>query len=187
MSYKPNITPSMLNPKTDLQNKTPYGVQTNLSVCQLGTPVISWVQFYNDTNNLTIAECVITVNQSPNVTKTKALGKDGSVKTYIGKNDYEITIEGYLFNLTAPGIEGVYPTQRMNMLQSFLNNQGNTFGIQIYSPYLELFDNTGIQWVVITNVEFPQEEGMYSQQKFTIDCISDSYNDAALLYSPYIP
>ncbi len=189
---------------TDIEKKTPYnnGITMTLPQCQLGIPVISWIDFFaadNITKILTIAECLITVTQTPKIVKSYSQGKDGSVKTYVGMDDYQINIDGYLFNLT--DVEGVYPNQKMTALQNILTNQGANFGIKIFSPYLQLFgdpaSNTqninglvspaGIQYIVITNIDCPQEIGGYSQQKFTIEAISDSQNDANILYSPYIP
>lgn len=204
-NFKPIITPAQLSPRTDLQNSTPYGYSTTLASGQLGIPVTSWISFLRnagppteDNIILTIAECLITVSQKPKVIKTYSVGKDYSVKTYIGKEDYEIEIEGYLFNIKADGsssagIEGIYPADRMNTLQTILGNQGQNLGINVFSPVLELFGDvvgryvSGINSIVVTNSEFPQEEGMYSQQKFTISAVSDSLSDSDIIYSPYIP
>lgn len=199
-NFDPIITPAQLSPQSDLQKNTPYGYSSTLASSQLGIPVVSWIDFKDNNGNilLTIAECLITVKQDINLTKTYSSGKDYSVKTYIGKKDYEIEIEGYLFNVNptgtnAGGMDGIYPAQRMNILQSIISNQGTNLGINIFSPVLELFGDTvgsvvtGIDYIVITNCEFPQEEGMYSQQKFTITAVSDSINDSSVIWSPYIP
>lgn len=185
-------------PNSDLQTNNPYGYSSTLATGQLGIPVISWIDFFDNSGNklLTIAECLITVKQGTNLVKTYSSGKDYSVKTYIGRKDFDITIEGYLFNVNADGTSaassiGIYPADRMNSLQSIIANQGVNLGINIFSPYLELFGDyvgnyvTGIDYIVINSCDFAQEEGMYSQQKFTLQCVSDSINDSAILYSPY--
>jgi phage protein U len=128
----------------------------------------------------------MTVNQRPRVSKQYTIGADGSVKTYIGQDDYEITLEGYIFNNSGDGkaaaYDGVYPRERMDKLQNIINGQGTTLGLHVQSPYLDMF---GIDYLVVTNSEFPQEEGGYGQQRFNITCISDSYADSDKLYSPY--
>lgn len=199
-NFDPIITPAQLAPQSDLQKNTPYGYSSTLASGQLGIPQVSWIDFKDNQNNiiLTIGECLITVKQDINLIKTYSSGKDYSVKTYIGKKDYEIEIEGYLFNVnpngtSAGGMDGIYPAQRMNLLQCIISNQGSNLGVNVFSPFLELFGDTvgsvvtGIDYIVITNCEFPQEEGMYSQQKFTITAVSDSINDSSIIYSPYIP
>lgn len=198
LPFIPIILPTQLAPNTDLQNSTPYGYSTNLARSQLGVPVISWIDFFDNSGVkiLTIAECLISVRQRPKVVRTYSAGKDGSVKTWVGKDDYEISIEGYLFNEKANGyidvIEGIYPADRMNTLQTILGNQGVNLGIKVFSPYLELFGDvvgnyvSGINYIVITSIDTPMLEGEYSQQKFIIEALSDSINDSSVIFSPYI-
>lgn len=187
---------------TDYQTKSPFGnYEGTLGTSQLGIPTICWIDFYDQhidplTNAVTyikilsISECLVAVEQNPRINKTYCLGKDGSTKTYIGMDDYNILIDGFVFNVNDDGtsagnMEGVYPKDRMNKLQHLIQNQGSTYGIKIYCPYLEQFGETGIQFIVVTKSSFPQEEGGYSQQKFQITAISDSFNDLDSLYSPY--
>lgn len=180
-----------LPPVSDFDASSPYGIDQSMPYSQLGEKVISWIDFIkNDTfpaeTLLTIAECIITVNQRPRITKQYTIGADGSVKTYIGQDDYEITIEGYIFNNsgdgTAAAYDGVYPRKRMDTFQEIINGQGSTLGIRVYSPYLDLYD---IDFLVVSICEFPQEEGGYGQQKFNLVCQSDTYADSDKIYSPY--
>jgi hypothetical protein len=138
-----------------------------------------------------ISECLITVGQKPMIAKQNAIGSDGNIKTYMGQDDYEIAIEGHLFNINPN--EGQFPFKKMNYLQKIINSQANTLGIKIECPYLKLFgpidssgEPVGINYLVITDCEFPQEVGGYSQQKFKLTCISDSYPDTNNLYSAYV-
>ena len=175
----------------------------NVPTGNLGTnKAISWITFFanlesttdNIDRSITITDCLITVSQDPIIVKQNSIGSDGTVKTYIGQDDFKIQIEGNIHNITAS--EGIYPNGAMIALQNILNDQGINFGIIVDSPYLNMFgsnnytksiDNvTGINFLVITNCEFPQEEGGYSRQKFTITAISDYYNDLDKIYSPYL-
>lgn len=177
---------NLIPPINDIEANTPYGTGGNnqLAVGQLGKKVISWIEFKgagDDDGPLYITNCIIQVEQKPKIVKTNFIGKDGSVITYIGQDVYQISIEGYVDN--KDGIM-IYPISDVDNLLKCIASQGTTLGLNIYSPYLNLFD-TGIDWIVITNYDFPQEMGGYSQQKFTIEAISDHYNDADAIASPY--
>lgn len=206
--YIPIISPEDLSPKSDLENKNPYGLGNGqtLATGQLGIPVTDWIDFFDSSGNkiLTIVECMITVTQNPKVSRSYSVGKDYSVKTFIGMDDYNITIEGYIFNVNKDGtsagnLTGIYPADRVKTLLGLMANQGFNYGISVYSPYLTLFGDspsnpnqsgqkyylTGIDRLVITNIDIPQEEGGYSQQKFSISAISDSAKDINILYAAY--
>jgi hypothetical protein len=180
---------------TDLQNKTPFSIPySDLGKTQLGVPAISWITFNDFIVNgqnipLQISECLISVTQRPRVTKSYCVGKDTSTKTYIGLDDYEINIEGYIYNVSIDGsatnMEGIYPIGRVDALLRALAQQGRTYGLSVDSPKLNIFGDSGIDYIVITDLQLPEEEGQYSQQKFSITAISDSLNDAHSIYSPY--
>lgn len=184
------------NLPTDLEKKSPFGTQrTSLGRTNLGVPAISWISFYGGADNLTellqISECLITVTQNPRIIKQNTISSNGSVKTWIGLEDYEIQIEGYIFNVNPDGssaanMEGIYPKQRMQALNSLIVNQGQNLGISIVCPFLNLFgEEGGIDFVVVSKVDIEQEEGQYSQQKFSMTLESDSYPDSMKIFSPY--
>lgn len=195
---KPIVLPNyaqFIAPTADIDANTSYGqYHSSLGKSQLGVPVISWIDLkdQNDQVVFSISDCLITVSQKPRVVKTFSIGKDGSTKTWIGQDDYLITIDGLITNVNSDGtsaaaMQGIYPSSPMLALQQLIKDQGYNLGIGCYSPYLELFGDSGIQFIVITGANFPQDEGGYSQQRFSIEAISDSYNDADVIYSPYIP
>lgn len=192
-------------PVNDIVNKTPYGISEPLRYSkQLNKPVISWIELSFDPNNfsgvlannnepnyLLITNCLISVSQQPKIVKTDIIGRDGTVKTYLGMDDYRIKIEGYIDNLSG---QMIYPIDDVRLLLTNLLIQGQQLGIQVYSPYLAIWGGNsmpnspspgGIDFIVITNFEMPQEAGKYSQQKFMIEAISDAFNDVDTISSPY--
>lgn len=149
--------------------------------------VVSWIIFKDSSGklgDLRIENCLITVTQQPKIIKTSVIGRDGTVKTYVGQDDYKIEIEGFIDNID--GI-GKYPRKNVDKLLASILNQGKTLGISIESPYLKIFGNNGvgIDFIVVDNYTLPQEVGGYSQQKFTISAISDYYLDTDIINSPY--
>jgi hypothetical protein len=194
----PFTHPGIILQPTDLRTGKPFGIDNNyggLGQTNLGVPSISWITFKNFIVNgqnvpLQISECLITVSQKPRIIKTYCVGKDGSIPTYIGLDDYEIEIEGFIFNVNADGtsaanMEGIYPNTRVTTLLRALAQQGQTYGLNVQCPKLDLFGDSGIDYIIITKLEIPEEEGQYSQQKFTINAISNSLNDGYSIYSPY--
>lgn len=196
MNLFPFTHPDIVPKLTDLQARTPFGIQySNLGITNLGVQAISWITFkdiYTPLNvPLTISECLISVKQTPRIIKQNTISSNGTVKTYLGQDDWVIEIEGYIFNVnlngtSAANMEGIYPAQRMQTLNNILLGQNNTLGLNIECPFLQQFGEAGgIDYIVITNVEFDQEEGIYDHQKFTIEALSDVYPDLLKVYSPY--
>lgn len=188
--FQINIPPTT----PDSENNITYGTQQNTGFpykSSLGTPVQSWCKFLggsysniNDGSVITIptfvlTACLISVKQSKNIVNTKINGRNGTVKTYMGMDDYSIRITGYLL-----GANGVYPAADAKLLRQICNAP---VSLQISCPYLQyIFDPTGkggINWVVITGSDMNQDEGQYSIQKYTIDMLSDDNSDSIITTS----
>lgn len=144
-----------------------------LYMSELGTPVIADVTFqggtYTDNNgaaqtfNDIRLECVLmNVSQAKRIVKTEIDGSDGTVKEYIGLDDYQVVINGIL---TAPN--GQHPTQKIADLSDMLKAP---IGLSVVSRYLQ---NLGIFQLVVESWAMDQEPGGYSKQGFTINAISD--------------
>lgn len=178
-------------PTPDIDLSKPYGSQDlSLRTSSLGLPVISYVEFTDyilkNREPLCITNCLITVEQSPRVIKTYVIGKDKSIKTYIGQEDYTISISARIENTFYNGqkytqTEGIYPREQVDMLVKIVKEQGSELGISIKSPHLEIY---GINRIVVTNINLEEEEGRYGSQKVTITAIDDSYYEDSI-YSPY--
>jgi len=105
---------------------------------------------------------LLTVSRSKRIVKTELQGYDGTVKEYIGADDYQITANGVL-NIG----EHVYPQSAVELLKTICNIPDQ---IPVTSKFLEIF---GIDYVVITDFNFDEQRGNRSEQAFTITMISD--------------
>ena len=149
---------------------------------QLGTVVYSAVIFnagtsLNDNGTIKdtwpdyiVQDCLIRVSQSKKIIVTEIQGRDGTVKEYIGLDDYQVQITGRI-----NGAYGVNPKEETNLLKKVLD-AGQP--IAITSWWLQ---NLGITDIVVKDFDFPQVEGEYSTQYFSINAMSDKVVEAAIV------
>jgi len=139
----------------------------------LGAPVFSDLNIsagsYVDNNGKTISynqikidTVLFDVRQSKNLVFTPIQGSNTTVKEYISDQDYQINIIGVL---SAPN--GQFPFQDMADLIKVLKAP---IPLSINSWYLQLFN---IYNIVITDYDMNMRAGYYSQQAFSISCVSD--------------
>jgi hypothetical protein len=140
----------------------------------LGTPVVADIVFEGGTytddetgrqitfQSVTLATVLVSMSQPKRIIRTEIQGRDGSVKEYIGMDDYQVTIQGVI-----TGANGVYPFQAVAELHKILKAP---ITIPVVSAYLQLFD---IFSLVVVDFSFDQEPGGYSKQNFIINAISD--------------
>lgn len=139
----------------------------------LGTPVITDLTIkggtYTDENgrlvtfqDIILVTVLITVSQSKRIIITDIQGRDGSVKEYIGMDDYQVTINGIL-----TGGNGRYPIEDVSILKEICKAP---ISLQVISRHLQ---NLDIFNIVIKDFVFDQEPGGYSQQVFSLFCLSD--------------
>lgn len=161
------------NPYTD---KVPAGAATDAPLYRsaLGTPVYTNVVIqgadYIDEFGVTqsfadvqLDNVLVTASQSKNIVKTQIQGRNGTVKEYIGKDDFAITIQGAI---NAP--RGQYPLDAVKNLKRMLDAP---IPLAIASWWLQ---NLDIDTIVVEDYDLPQTAGEYSTQYFTINCLSDS-------------
>ena len=139
----------------------------------LGTPVVCDLTFnsvtYTDnagnqrtTPPLTFVTVLLDVSQAKKIITTEIQGRDGTVKEYIGMDDYNISINGII-----TGTNGSYPQNEVNNLKRMLDAP---VAIPVVSTYLTAL---GIYNVVVKEFSFDQEAGGYSKQNFSITALSD--------------
>lgn len=171
----PTTTPVIKN-DNPYQGKIPQGVDPDpaMYLSPLGTPVVADIVFEGGTytddktgrpvtfQSVTLATVLVTINQPKRIVRTEIQGENGSVKEYIGMDDFQISINGVI-----AGTNGSYPFQEVAELHKILTAP---ITIPVVSAYLQLFD---IFNLVITDYTFDQEMGGYSKQTFTINAISD--------------
>ena len=154
----------------------PIGVSKSL-----GTPILSNIIFDKgkilDTNGIevdfwndfTIDDCLITVSQSKKIIVTEIQGRNGTVKEYIGLDDFQVNIVGRLNEAY-----GVNPKEDTKILHKILSSGAP---LAITNWFLQ---NLDINFIVVKDFDIPQLEGMYSTQYFTITAISDRVVEAKI-------
>ena len=124
--------------------------------------------------NFEFERCLISVKQNKNIVETLIMGKNGSIKEYIGLKDYEVKLEAILF-----GKNGQFPADKVEALNKYLQ-YGQV--IPVTCNYLNDFFN--INYILVKDFDINMEIGGFSQQTVTITGISDNKYDADV-FSPY--
>lgn len=170
--------PSILPPQTnqfDGKIKSYTKDKSTLPLSPLGTPVMQDITFksvtYTDfitgyqrvTNDLIFQTVLLTVSQSKKIITTEIQGRDGTVKEYIGMDDYAITVNGII-----TGTNGQNPTNEIIALKNMLKARVAIPVVNAYLNNLEIFN------IVVKDFTLDQEPGGYSKQNFTINCMSDA-------------
>lgn len=149
--------------------------QTTFALSPLGTQVMQEVVFqsvsYTDRNTgrqrktagIKFINILISVSQQKKIITTEIPGRDGTIKEYIGMDDYEIT-----FNGTINGANGHHPADEIIALKDMLIPYLPT---PVVNTYL---NNLGIFHIVVKDFSLDQEAGGYSKQAFTIQALSDA-------------
>lgn len=140
----------------------------------LGTPVVtdltlSFPQYTDVSQNKVISGASVklltilcTVSQAKKIVKTDIDGRDGSIKEYIGMDDYAVTINGII-----TGYNGQRPVEQVLALKKVLDAP---VPLVVVSNYL---NDLGIYNLVVESYDFNQEAGGWSKQDFSITAISD--------------
>jgi hypothetical protein len=175
LRYQLANRPPVVKDDNPYDNKIPQGPANEqpLYLSPLGTPVVADITFvggsYTDENGrtvtfptLTLATVLITVSQPKRIVKTEIQGRNGTVKEYIGMDDWQITINGIL-----TGPNGIYPVEDMSDLRDILKAPITLPVVSRYLQMMEIFN------IVVQDYTLDQEPGGFSKQNFTINAISD--------------
>lgn len=168
---KSNIGDQPSNSKYSIPQGTPK--DTALYTSALNTPVYSNIHFmdveYTDEQGRVIRTdgkiydaVLITVSQAKKIIKTEIQGRNGTVKEYIGMDDYVVQVNGIL-----TGSNGVHPADEIRTLKKMLDAP---VPIDVSCAYLQ---NLGIYQLVTESYDFEQQAGGYSFQTFSITFLSD--------------
>lgn len=161
-------------PKNNFQVSQVDNTDPELYRSLLGTPVYTNIEFlpesyetrtkgqFRDTPRLRYEAVLLSVTQAKKIIKTEIQGRDGTVKEYIGMDDYMVQISGII-----TGANGHFPIDEVALLRQVVEAP---VPIPVASTYL---NNLGINLLVVEDAEFSQEEGGYSFQRFTLNCSSD--------------
>lgn len=122
---------------------------------------------------------IVTVSGSLNVVSTAVAGRDGTVKEIVSVEDYRVNIKCFLTDSIFDSIEnqegfsGIklrndeFPEQRVREIRNLFENKRS---VRVISPYLNIFN---IQYLLITNISFPDLDGITSIVPCELQCISD--------------
>ena len=125
---------------------------------------------------LVIPNMIIEVNQTKNIITTPIQGRDGTVKEFISRGDYLITLSGIITGQMDEqtgqirDIGNVYPTADVQKLITICEVPDS---LEVTSDFLGFFLKEDSR-VVITNYNIPQQIGVRNFQTFTINMLSDT-------------
>jgi hypothetical protein len=168
--------------KTDVQNGFKQGdTPSPKFISKLGTVVYSNIILNagvildengvaDNWEDFRIDDVLLSVSQSKKIVTTEIQGRDGTVKEYIGLDDYQIQINGRL-----NGNYNQNPKELTRQLKIILS-AGQP--LEVTSWYLQNLDITDI---VVKDFNFAQTEGEYSTQYFTINALSDKRFEAKII------
>lgn len=169
--FFPKKTISAKGPDFDNIQVTQFKVQDNVFVVSshtkntlLGLPVFCDMLIedpQNTTIKLNLANPIVSINQSRNITRTTVQGRNGTIKEYIADGDYEIDITAALFSY-----DGTYPLDDMELLAKLCKAPHE---LNVYSFLLDLF---GVRSMVINDYAIAQTT-MPDMQLFTLKALSD--------------
>jgi len=152
----------------------------------LGTPVYSPLELLDRRPNtgivagqlqtgnppllLRIDTTIITISLATNVIKTSIQGRDGTVKEYIGLEDYIIEVEGAI---VSPYLN-VFPEDDVKKLIDWLTRPEQ---VEVASDFLLL---GGITNIVVTDRKISQKLGSRNEVPFSFSAISDRSEEIIL-------
>ena len=156
----------------------PPGGTTSL----LGLPAFVQVNFHaarnlatgDFANGLALLDPIVTVGQQMNVVRTAITGRRGTVKEYIGQDDYAVTIRAILATDPKADNRFAYPLPEVKALRALVE-----LGVALpVSGFL--LDTYGIKSLVVTNVRYESLPGFVNLQAYEIECLSDEPIELAL-------
>jgi len=139
----------------------------------LGTPVMQDITFgsvdYTDpqtgttkrTKEIKLIDILISVNLPSIIVKTQIQGRRGTIKEYIGEDDWQITINGFLLASNGQNPSGA--------IVDLKNMKRACVPIPVTCTYL---NNLDISNIVLEDFSMEQAPGGYSKQAFTISAVS---------------
>jgi hypothetical protein len=143
----------------------------------LGSPVMQDITFqsvsYTDhqtgttkkTPEIKMIDILMSVNLPTTIVKTQIQGRPGTVKEYIGEDDWQITINGFLLAPNGQNPSGAIVDLK-SMIRNFKNTQASIPVVCTWLNNLDIFN------IVIEDFAMEQQAGGYSKQAFTITAIS---------------
>ena len=130
----------------------------------LGRPLIMPVVL----DNVLFEAVRININLRKHIVKTPVSGRSGTVKELIGTEDYQITLQGKLYNN-----EGNYPEEQVEILKGLFDKNE---ALKIGNPLTDILE---IDSVIIESLEFPTSDKT-DVQPFSLRLVSENEFEAIL-------
>ncbi|KMQ69944.1 hypothetical protein ACM39_02580 [Chryseobacterium sp. FH2] len=164
-----------------LVNKDKLEPSFNEIADNMGVPTLSSLIITNkEGKSFEFVDCIMTVNQEKNIVTTALQGRDGTIKEYISKGDYNISImlgvvnyaDIYIPNIiTGLGTDvtyasAEYPLERIREFHEILASEET---LSVASPFLSIFK---IESAVVKSYALEQET-FGNRQSIKIEMLSD--------------
>jgi Domain of unknown function (DUF6046) len=108
---------------------------------------------------------IIEANQPRNIVTTQVSGYDkGSIAEFINNGDWNITIRGFVFTNNAD----VYPITDAQILHTYC---AAPVPLKVTSRFIN--NVLGVDYLIVTNPNFFQQQGLRNIQYFELTCISN--------------
>lgn len=123
-----------------------------------------------DPDRLRFEAVLVTVSQQKVIVKTTIQGRNGTVKEYIGMDDFQVQVNGII-----TGANGVMPIKQIAGLNKMLIAP---IPIEVACQFLQIF---GIDYLVLDSYTLEEAEGAYAYQKFSLSFLSDVQQELELI------
>jgi len=138
-----------------------------------GRNIVSSLTLRANGRILDIAEAVINITRRNRIVSTSIVGGTGTVKELICEDDMELDITVAISSIDDDGkISDEYPEDGVRDLIDFLDAKH----LDIYSPFLTMFDIDGGDFAVVINEYTVEQETYSNRQVFKISAVSDFDN-----------
>ena len=107
-----------------------------------------------------------TASRKKNINRTYIDGRDGSIKEYIGQDDWQITFTG-----TITGRNGQRPLNDILALRRILDINDIFNPVAVINSYVN--DILQVYSIIIESYTLPQEPGGWAYQSFIINALGD--------------
>lgn len=157
------IPSSALATISDIAGRSALGTPVQSNIIIQGGSYTTFEGIVQTWQTMRFDAVLIAVSQAKKIVKTEITGRNGTVKEYIGMDDYAIQITGVI-----TGTNGAHPAEEIAELKRILDAP---ISVAISSPYLQ---NMGIFSIDVESYELGQQPGGYSYQNFTINATSSN-------------
>lgn len=115
------------------------------------------------TGGITINDCLVGISNSKNVVTTPISGRNGTIKEYINRGDYQINISGMIMS----NIDNVFPVDRV---RKFIRICEKEEAISFSNAFANHYNITS---VVVIDYKLAEKQAVRNGVPFSLSLISD--------------